>query len=151
MEEAIANYFKEIYQRPDHMVGLPEDDEDMKVQEEETMMIDTSSEIFRLSDISEAIKSCNFNKGLGSDHDWSYFIQPYRALGCCLLQGHHPANPQVLWDVALVQRVHNLIGNLVAQGLVRLEDIPIKAVRSQSFIEVGAFDGLRDVCESEGF
>ncbi len=31
------------------------------------MMIDTSSEIFRLSDISEAIKSCNFNKGLGPD------------------------------------------------------------------------------------
>ena len=31
------------------------------------MMIDTSSEIFRLADISEAIKSCNFNKGLGPD------------------------------------------------------------------------------------
>jgi len=30
-------------------------------------MIDTSSEIFRLADISEAIKSCNFNKGLGPD------------------------------------------------------------------------------------
>ena len=29
------------------------------------MMIDTSSKIFRLSDISEAIKSSNFNKGLG--------------------------------------------------------------------------------------
>ena len=31
VEEAIANYFKEIYRRPDHMLGLPEDDEDMKV------------------------------------------------------------------------------------------------------------------------
>ena len=31
VEEAIANYFKEIYKRLDHMVGLPEDDEDMKV------------------------------------------------------------------------------------------------------------------------
>ena len=31
------------------------------------MMIDTSSEIFRFADISEAIKSCNFNKGLGPD------------------------------------------------------------------------------------
>jgi hypothetical protein len=49
------------------MVGVPEDDEDMKVQEEEAMMIDTSSEIFRLADISEAIKNCNFNKGLGPD------------------------------------------------------------------------------------
>ena len=49
------------------MIKLPEDDEDMRMQEEETMMIDTSSEIFRLTDISEAIKSCNFNKGLGPD------------------------------------------------------------------------------------
>jgi hypothetical protein len=31
------------------------------------MMIDTSSEIFRLAEISEAIKNCNFNKGLGPD------------------------------------------------------------------------------------
>ena len=31
------------------------------------MVVDTSSEIFRLSDISEAIKSSNFNKGLGPD------------------------------------------------------------------------------------
>ena len=31
VEEAIANYFKEIYKRPDHMVGLPEEDEEMKV------------------------------------------------------------------------------------------------------------------------
>ncbi len=31
VEEAIANYFKEIYRRPEHMIGLPEDDEDMKV------------------------------------------------------------------------------------------------------------------------
>ena len=31
------------------------------------MVVDTSSEIFRLSDISEAIKSSKFNKGLGPD------------------------------------------------------------------------------------
>jgi len=31
VEEAIANYFKEIYRRPEHMVGVPEDDEEMKV------------------------------------------------------------------------------------------------------------------------
>ena len=83
---------------------------------------------------------------MGSDHDWSYLIQSNRTLGCYLLQGHHPTNPQVLWDIALVQSVHNLVGNLVAQCLVRLEDIPIKAISSQPFIEVAAFDGLRDVC-----
>ena len=31
------------------------------------MIIDASSDIFRLADISEAIKNCNFNKGLGPD------------------------------------------------------------------------------------
>ena len=31
VEEAIANYFKEIYKRPEHMIGLAEDDEDMRV------------------------------------------------------------------------------------------------------------------------
>ena len=30
VEEAIANYFKEIYRRPEHMIGLPEEDEDIK-------------------------------------------------------------------------------------------------------------------------
>jgi len=31
VEEAIASYFKDIYRRAEHMVGVPEDDEDMKV------------------------------------------------------------------------------------------------------------------------
>ena len=31
VEEAIASYFKEIYRRPEHLVGVSEDDEDMKV------------------------------------------------------------------------------------------------------------------------
>ncbi len=34
---------------------------------EEIMNIDTTSEIFRLADITEAIKSSNFNKGLGPE------------------------------------------------------------------------------------
>ena len=44
-------------------------DEEMKVGEsnEEIMNIDTTSEIFRLADIIEAIKCSNFNKGLGPD------------------------------------------------------------------------------------
>ena len=86
---------------------------------------------------------------MGSDQDCSYFIQRYRTLGCCLLQGHHPANSQVLWDVALVQCVQYLVRDLVAQGLVRMKDIPIKTIGSQPFVEVAAFDGLRDVCEFE--
>ena len=82
---------------------------------------------------------------MGSNLDRSDLIQSYQALGCCLLQRHHPSNSQVLWDVALVQCFQYLVGDLVTQGLVRLEDIPIKTIGSQPFIEVAAFDGLRDV------
>jgi hypothetical protein len=39
----------------------------MRNDEEEEMAIDSSSELFKLSDITEAIKSSNFNKGLGPD------------------------------------------------------------------------------------
>ena len=39
----------------------------MRNGEEEGMVIDSSSDLFKLSDIAEAIKSSNFNKGLGPD------------------------------------------------------------------------------------
>ena len=39
----------------------------MRNGEEEEMAIDSSSELFKLSDITEAIKRSNFNKGLGPD------------------------------------------------------------------------------------
>ena len=69
VEEEIANYFKTIYKRPEHIREEPIIDEEMKGGEsnEEIMNIDTISEIFRLADITEAIKSSNFNKGLGPD------------------------------------------------------------------------------------
>ncbi len=43
--------------------------EEMKgdISSQEVMNIDTSSEILRLADISEAVKCSNFNKGLGPD------------------------------------------------------------------------------------
>jgi hypothetical protein len=61
----IAEYFTEIYKRPDHMqldhnTGAPEDDE--MVDE----MINTTA-LFSLDDIREATKQSNFNKGLGPD------------------------------------------------------------------------------------
>ena len=69
VEEAIANYFKTIYKRPEHLVNISEEDEEMKEDTSSlvTMNIDTSSEIFSLTDISEAVKCSNFNKGLGPD------------------------------------------------------------------------------------
>ena len=39
----------------------------MRNGEDEEMAIDSSSELFKLSNIAEAIKSSNFNKGLGPD------------------------------------------------------------------------------------
>lgn len=67
VEEAIANYFKDIYKKPDYMQNIVNEDEEMKNGDVEEMAIDSSSELFKLSDISEAIKCSNFNKGLGPD------------------------------------------------------------------------------------
>ena len=69
VEEAIANYFKTIYKRPEHLVNINGEDEEMKedTSSPEIMNVDTSSEIFSLTDISEAVKCSNFNKGLGPD------------------------------------------------------------------------------------
>ena len=65
VEEAIAEYFKEIYRRPEHLRAI--DDEEMKEEIEDTMQIDSSSGAFKLPDIMDAIKRSNFNKGLGPD------------------------------------------------------------------------------------
>jgi hypothetical protein len=47
---------------------------------EEGMVIDSSSELYKLSDITEAIKSLNFNKGLCPDcFDWN-ILQLYELL-----------------------------------------------------------------------
>ena len=69
VEEAIANYFKTIYKKQEHIARINGEDEEMKgdTSSLETMNIDTSSEIFSLTDISEAVKCSNFNKGLGTD------------------------------------------------------------------------------------
>ena len=69
VEEEISKYFKTIYKRPEHLANINGEDEEMKedISSSESMNIDTSSEIFRFTDISEAVKCSNFNKGLGPD------------------------------------------------------------------------------------
>ena len=67
VEEAIANYFKDIYKKPDFIQNDEFEDEEMRNGEEEGMVVDSSSDFFKLSVITEAIKSSNFNKGLGPD------------------------------------------------------------------------------------
>ncbi len=69
VEEEISKYFKTIYKRPERLANINEEDEEMKgdISSSESMNIDTSSGIFRFTDISEAVKCSNFNKGLGPD------------------------------------------------------------------------------------
>jgi len=69
VEEEISKYFKTIYKRLEHLANINGEDEEMKgdISSSERMNIDTSSEIFRFTDISEAVKCSNFNKGLGPD------------------------------------------------------------------------------------
>ena len=67
VEEAIASYFKDIYKKPDYIQNGEYEDEEMENSKEEDMAIDSSSGLFKLSEITEAIKNSNFNKGLGPD------------------------------------------------------------------------------------
>lgn len=66
-EQAIAEYFTQIYKRPDHMKIKPSDydfnlDEDMK--EEEQLL---NEALFSIDEVDSATKDSNFNKGLGPD------------------------------------------------------------------------------------
>ena len=66
VDQAIAEYFAEIYRRPDHMKPSdnPSDQlEDVSMVEES---IDTTA-LFSAEDIQEATRQSNFNKGLGPD------------------------------------------------------------------------------------
>ena len=68
VERFIAQYFTEIYKRPPHM-RIPANHVDFDVEDEE-MQINTGNEsvsLFSREEVKEAIKSSNFNKGLGPD------------------------------------------------------------------------------------
>ena len=68
VEGLIAQYFTDIYKRPPYM-RIPAKQVDFDVEDEE-MQIDTGSEsvcLFSREEVKEAIKSSNFNKGLGPD------------------------------------------------------------------------------------
>ena len=68
VEREVANYFTEIYKRPSHMIA-PASHVDFDVEDEE-MQIDTGSSsvaAFTREEVVEAVKSCNFKKGMGPD------------------------------------------------------------------------------------
>lgn len=64
-EQAIAEYFTQIYRRPEHMALLPSDiiDEEMEEGEDEIYQVP----LFSTQEIDDAAKESNFNKGLGPD------------------------------------------------------------------------------------
>ena len=77
MDDEIAKYFTQIYKRPDLRRQQPSEI-DFNVDGEEEMQIDTNNygahhsghgnvTPFTRDEVIEAIKSCNFNKGLGPD------------------------------------------------------------------------------------
>ena len=77
MDDEIAKYFTQIYERPDYRRQQP-NEIDFNVDGEEEMQIDTNNYVghhsgndnvtpFTRDEVIEAIKSCNFNKGLGPD------------------------------------------------------------------------------------
>ena len=64
----IAKYFTNIYKRPEYRRSAPAD-VDFNVGDDEPMQIDSSSNAdippFTREEVMEAMKSSNFNKGLG--------------------------------------------------------------------------------------
>jgi len=61
VELAIAEYFADVYKRPEHMVTDNNNDSDMMEEQ-----INTTS-LFTNDDVVDAAKCSNFNKGLGPD------------------------------------------------------------------------------------
>ena len=77
VDDEIAKYFTQIYKRPDYRRQHP-NEIDFNVDGEEEMRIDTINYAghhsgndnvtpFTRDEVIEAIRSCNFNKGLGPD------------------------------------------------------------------------------------
>ena len=82
-------------------------------------------------------------------HDGTNLIKSHRSLSRRLLKRHHSPDLQICRDGFGIERVHDLVRYLVPQGLIRLQDVAIKAVRAQPLVEVARLDGIGDVCESE--
>ena len=81
--------------------------------------------------------------------DGSDLVQGNWALGVCLLQRNESPYPQVVRYVAAVESLSYLSHDFCTQLLICREQVPIKAVGSQSLVEVGAFGGRLNVTHTE--
>ncbi len=68
-ERAIAEYFANIYKRPEHLKvdGVEEAVDEQMLDENSEQMLDTIPP-FSTEDVENAAKDSNFNKGLGPDY-----------------------------------------------------------------------------------
>ena len=64
MEQAIADYFQEVYGGEDHQM---DDGADLALWERLERAAEASMGLYSDLDVAEAIKASNFNKGLGPD------------------------------------------------------------------------------------
>ena len=64
MEQAIAEYFQEVYGGGDHQVDT---EEDLALLTRLEAAADLVQGIFTATDVEEAMKASNFNKGRGPD------------------------------------------------------------------------------------
>ena len=82
-------------------------------------------------------------------HDGTNLIKSHRSPSRRLLKRYHSPDLQVRRDGFGLEGVHDFVRYLVPQGLVRLQDVAVEAVRAQPLVEVTRLDGISDVCESE--
>ena len=82
-------------------------------------------------------------------HDGTNLIKSHRSPPRRLLERYHSPDLQICRDGFGVERVHDLVRNLVSQGLIRLQYVAIKAVGAQSLVEVARLDSIGDVYELE--
>ena len=78
-------------------------------------------------------------------HDGENLIKSHRSLSRRLLKRHHSPDLQICRDVFKIERVHDLVRDFLAKDFIRLDDVAVEAVRSQTLVEVAGLNGIIDV------
>jgi hypothetical protein len=84
-----------------------------------------------------------------SHNNWSDLVKCTGALGKCHLQWDKTSHSQVIWDSCVVEGFRNLTQHLLTQLLILIKNVNIKAVGSESFIEVRLLSRLYDVIQAK--
>ena len=84
-----------------------------------------------------------------SHYNWSDLIECTGTLGKCLLQWYKSSNSQVIRDSGVVKSICNLTQHLLTQLLIFVENVSIKAVRSESLVKVRLPSCFSDVIHAK--